>query len=77
MTLPLQQIESEALSLPADERARLAEALIESLDEDARLQQAWDEEIGRRVEDLRSGRVKGIPAEEVFAEMEELLRCGT
>ena len=77
MTLPLQQIESEALSLPADERARLAEALIESLDEDARLQQAWDEEIGRRVEDLRSGRVKGIPAEEVFAEMEDLLRCGT
>ncbi|HET6764143.1 MAG TPA: addiction module protein [Longimicrobiaceae bacterium] len=73
MSLPLQQIESEALGLPADERARLAEALIASLDEDARLERAWDEEIALRVEDLRSGRVKGIPAEEVFAEMEDLL----
>jgi putative addiction module component (TIGR02574 family) len=73
MPLSIQQIESEALSLPADERARLAEALIESLDEDERIERAWAEEVERRAEDLRTGRVKGVSHEEVMASVKDLL----
>jgi len=60
-------IEAAALQLPDHERARLAEMLIASLDEDNEWAEAWADEADRRFEELRSGRVKGIPAEEVFA----------
>jgi len=33
--------------------------------------EAWAEEIKRRVDDIRSGRVKTIPSEQVFRELEE------
>jgi putative addiction module component (TIGR02574 family) len=57
----------EALTLPTQDRARLAVELIASLDdgEDADAEQAWAVEIERRVEDLRSGKVKAVPWEEV------------
>jgi len=56
-----------ALTLPEHERAELAGTLIESLDpildEDADL--AWQEEIARRGEEVRTGKVKTIPWTEV------------
>lgn len=64
--MSLQELESEALKLPSHERARLAEALIASLDEEDEISAAWADEAERRDEDLRSGAVKGVPAEEVF-----------
>ncbi len=35
---------------------------------------AWDEEIKRRVDDIRSGRVKTIPGEEVLRRLKTRLR---
>ncbi len=32
---------------------------------------AWAEEINRRVEEMESGKVKGVPAEEVFRKLRE------
>jgi putative addiction module component (TIGR02574 family) len=61
-----QQIEAEALKLPPHERARLAELLIASLDEEDEIARAWADEAERRYEELRSGAVQPIPAEEVF-----------
>jgi putative addiction module component (TIGR02574 family) len=52
----------------------LAEALISSLDEESEIEKAWSAEIKRRVLDLRSGAVKSIPAEDVFSELDDLLR---
>lgn len=69
-----EKIESAALQLPRSERARLAERLIASLDEDSEVEQAWAEEIERRVAELRSGAVETIPGEQVFAELKDLLR---
>ncbi|HEX7238809.1 MAG TPA: addiction module protein [Longimicrobiaceae bacterium] len=69
-----ENVESAALQLPRSERARLAERLIASLDEDAGIEQAWAEEIRRRVEDLRSGRVQPVPGEQVFEELKSLFR---
>jgi putative addiction module component (TIGR02574 family) len=46
--------------------------LIDSLDdepEEEGVEAAWDEEIKRRVDDIRSGRVKTIPGEQVLREL--------
>jgi putative addiction module component (TIGR02574 family) len=69
-----EDLESAALRLPREQRARLAERLIASLDEDAQIEQVWAAEIRRRVEDLRSGAVQTIPGEQVFEELKDLFR---
>ncbi len=68
MSLTLEEIEAEALQLPADSRAELAERLLESLTSvpDPRVEREWLEEAQRRRQDLLSGKVEGIPADEVF-----------
>lgn len=62
------------MSLTPDERSELTRALIQSLEQEAEeditaVEQAWEKEIARRVEEIESGKVKGIPAEEVFAKL--------
>jgi hypothetical protein len=42
--MSIEQLEAEALKLPRHIRARLAEALIASLDEDSESEQAWEDE---------------------------------
>ncbi len=53
------QLESRALKLPVDARARLAERLISSLDDqaDPDAEKLWAEEAERRLDELRSGAV--------------------
>lgn len=63
-----QQVESAALELPLHERARLAERLLASLDEDAAVEQAWAAEIDRRVADYRAGRLSPLDGDAVMAE---------
>jgi putative addiction module component (TIGR02574 family) len=60
------QIEQELLKLPAADRARLAERLIASLDEDAEVEAAWRAEVRRRDAELQSGAVPGIPVEDAL-----------
>jgi putative addiction module component (TIGR02574 family) len=58
----------KALALPPETRAAIADSLLESLESSPRdegVEQAWAEEIKRRVEDVDSGRVQLIPHEEV------------
>lgn len=72
--MSVQEIEAEALKLPSHERARLAEVLIGSLDEEDEIAQAWADEAERRYEELRSGAVESVPAEEVFARIRARVR---
>ncbi|HLT46544.1 MAG TPA: addiction module protein [Rubricoccaceae bacterium] len=65
--MSIYEIEAEVLKLPVHERARLAQLLIASLDEDDEIERAWAEEVQRRDEELRSGAVEPVPAEDVFA----------
>lgn len=74
MQMTEDQVEIEALALPRHARARIAELLIASLDEDSEIERAWDEEVRRRVEEIRSGKVQTVPGEDVFKEIEDLLR---
>jgi putative addiction module component (TIGR02574 family) len=74
MLMSEDQVEIEALALPRHARARIAELLIASLDEDSEIERAWDEEVRRRVHEIRSGKVQTVSGEEVFKEIEDLLR---
>jgi putative addiction module component (TIGR02574 family) len=74
MLMSEDQVEIEALALPRHARARIAELLIASLDEDSEIERAWDEEVRRRVQEIRSGKAQTVPGEEVFKEIEDLLR---
>ena len=47
-----QELEAQVLRLARHERARLAQKLIASLDEDDEIEQAWAEEAERRYEEL-------------------------
>jgi putative addiction module component (TIGR02574 family) len=73
------QFLERALDLSAKERGALIARLIDSLDEgpaDEGVEQAWEAEINRRVDDLRSGKAKTIPWEEVRRRAAALLRDG-
>ena len=76
MASPARQVESEAMKLSPRERARLAERLISSLDDrvDAGADAAWVRESQRRLDELRSGKVKGKAAAGVFRRARAALR---
>lgn len=71
MSSLLQEVATKAHSLSPDERAELAHDLIVSLDEaiDTEYEMAWDAEIKKRVKEIKSGKAKGRPAEEILAEI--------
>ena len=55
--------------LPRDQRERLVDELLESLNEPAAagLDAAWTDEIERRIAAYDRGEVRAMPAEDVFA----------
>ena len=62
----------EVLSLPVDERARIANTLLESLNvPNPAIDKKWAEVAKRRLKELRSGKVKPIPGEEVFERVQK------
>ena len=67
--MTVEQIATEALSLPSEARALLADRLVESLDpaEDGTVRELWVNEALRRRDDVRSGRIKTIPSDEALA----------
>lgn len=75
MITDIEAATASLLELPPRDRLRIGEALIESVGgfvEDD-VADSWNAEIERRVAELRSGAVSCIPAEEVFAKIDELL----
>lgn len=70
MTTLVEELSQRARALSPEDRARLADELLASLDEETgpETEQAWEQEIGRRVEEIKSGKAKLIPADQVFAE---------
>jgi len=71
----VEQVMKEALSLPSEWRAWLAEKLVESLefDVDENLQALWVSEAKKRRDEIRSGIVQPIPGEEGLARVRRLL----
>ncbi len=75
MSSSLKEIEEQAHSLSAEDRAKLAESLLESLRPSvAEVETAWAEEIERRVAAFDRGELATYPAEDVFADARRLAR---
>lgn len=66
----------EALSLPVEERAKLAEQLLSSLDSlsDEENEHLWFQEAARRADELDRGTTQRIPAEDVRREAKALFK---
>ena len=72
MTTKLKSLAKTAVLLPPEDRTYLAEQLLASLEE-ADVEQQWASEAKRRRDEVRSGRVKPIAAEEVYRRIDQLL----
>lgn len=71
VSITAERIRNEAAALSSEERAELAHFLLQSLDptENSEFQAEWDEELERRADEIRSGLVAGIPAEQAFEQL--------
>lgn len=69
MTLPIEALEAEVLSLPPAERARLLDRLITSLDADLAVEKAWMNEARRRDEEWDTGTAKPLNGEATLARL--------
>ena len=72
----LSEIENEALHLPQNDRATLAQKLLLSLDESSEdeLSRDWLVEARLRAQELDDGVVQPVPADEVRRKARALLR---
>lgn len=72
----LAQIESEILSLPEEDRARLAQKLLLSLGEpvDEEFDRLWGEESAKRAAEFDANNLQAIPGEMVAAKARALLK---
>ena len=67
MSTSLQAMKVEAMKLPPDEFAELAERLLGSVPNGAGLHPAWEAEIEQRLRDHDERRVLSAPLDEVLA----------
>jgi putative addiction module component (TIGR02574 family) len=75
MSASLKQIEEQARALSPEDRAKLAESMLESLHAPvSEVEAAWADEIERRVAAFDRGEIPSYSAEEVFADARRLLR---
>lgn len=74
MSSLLIELSDRARQLPPQERAQLAEGLLESLQEwySAEVEAAWDVEILKRIGEYERGEATLSPAADVFAEARRL-----
>ena len=73
MSVAVKDVLDAALKLDPEQREELIEELSASLDA-SNLGEYWEAEIKRRIDDVDAGRVKTVPAEEVFARLEQRFR---
>jgi putative addiction module component (TIGR02574 family) len=70
MSPEVSELLRQALALPVDERAALANTLLDSLETtDHSVQEAWDEEVARRMEDLKAGKSVTVSWEQLHREL--------
>jgi putative addiction module component (TIGR02574 family) len=72
MSPEISDLLERALALSVEERAALANTLLDSLEgtnESVSVQEAWDEEVARRIGDLKAGKAVTVPWEELHREL--------
>lgn len=74
MGKPLETIAIEALKLSPEDRVELADRLLASVFADKHVEQAWADEIERRVQHIESGRAELISATDVIARIRAAIK---
>ena len=76
MATSVERLAEQALKLPSESRARLADLLVESLDADSlgRIDRLWVAEAKLRRDDVRAGRVKTVPGEQARRKVRDALK---
>ena len=76
MAEPKRDLEAEALRLPSKARARLAERLLTSVEteHDADSEALWLEEAERRLNEIESGEVTPVSAQDALRQSRSSLR---
>ena len=71
-----EQLAEQAMALPSESRARLADRLVESLDvaELGAIDNLWVAEAMRRRDEIRSGSVETIDGEDALRKVRDSLR---
>ncbi len=67
----LAEVESRALELPENDRLVLAAHLLISVEPpaDHHVEEAWSQEIKKRIEEIDSGRIQAVPGELALARL--------
>jgi len=74
MVLNTRELIEQIESLPVEGRAQMIDSLLRTMNQpDPEVDTAWSKEAQRRLDDLRSGRASGLPAEDVFAKARKRL----
>jgi putative addiction module component (TIGR02574 family) len=75
MTAILDKVELEALNLPREERAFLADRLLSSLGDEvlSDVDTAWVAEAEHRYAEYKRGNRQPVPAAKVFADADQIL----
>lgn len=67
MSPTLSSLEAQALTLSPQDRAALADHLLASLDAEHEVEDAWAEEVARRLAQIDAGNASLLPLEQVLA----------
>lgn len=70
------ELEQALLHLPMQDRAHLAQVLLESLDQlpEQEVRQLWVEEARRRAEEIDQGKVQMVSGEDLERQVQELFK---
>ena len=69
-----QELITEVISLPVEDRALIVDCLLKSLNHgEPDIEKTWAEEAQRRLEELRSGKVRAIPGDVVINNLRKRL----
>lgn len=74
MSITLEALEIEVLRLPPEERSRLLDRLIASLDDEGATDEAWDAEAARRDAEIEDGTSAPLDGREVVARLKAQIR---
>lgn len=69
MNRPLEKIAAEVLQLPPADRETLLDMLIGSLPREPGYDEAWSQELDRRLATIENGTAELIPGDVVFARL--------
>lgn len=74
MTIPIEVLEAEVLSLPAADRSRLVDRLLASLGHDPEWAQAWSDEADRRETRVAEGQAQWVDGPDAVARVRAALK---